>query len=720
MKVFSEDKILKSASMIGVHVQIDSSGHFSLNGFKIPRDKELWLFEKFGNCLGMQIASVPVVNTKKEYFLWAEGEKYSLTLFNEGGYELRKNEKLHSLTGPAKKTKDGREFYIQDDLFHRLDGPIVTGPNHEDIYALDGKIHDIFGFIENHPEAKISNVFHKGQLISKYRYNDMMVIKVAGHNLLLSRNFGLNNRNPADFITAFFYKELPTYDLIKIKTSNETLTRIYDLLKESVGEMVFDNYGNVKDISVMTVNREWLNVSSTEDLLEYSLLSTPDDIRDLGGELLESGEVQIWREISLRDWEETMIRGPKQNELDSLIEELMKLESNPTLITKEETVSIDSILEELGAINKKSTTKKVAATAPSAKRTEETIEVFGIPISEKAYAEAMFDPKTESYYWTNMSNDYHSFNDETPARIFANGRYEFYKDGFLHNENGPAVGIIGNGTLNNRGAKGECHLHGKEVTPQELARYRASSRTIEFRKDGQLHRTDGPAFTQFFIDGTYSEYWFENGTPTFKEEDKESESFADVPRFEKETKGVKKMEKERGEPDMSGGRLDQVWQGGRHGFKKGVVNGSSTVLANKIVSMTPFDDSEWAAKFFKLAIIAGFAEIVDIIPDGAAERVSLDYETQREISGFLRKVAGENLGRDAVSLLAGLVPFFANVLNNFTAKEVNEATAEYEASPSLETAEHKVTLEELLANSMNHDLEAEQSEEVEEAVQYGK
>lgn len=54
--------------------------------------------------------------------------KYS-KIYYENGDELSfKDDKLHSLTGPAVKTREGYEIWFKDGSLHREDGPAYIGP----------------------------------------------------------------------------------------------------------------------------------------------------------------------------------------------------------------------------------------------------------------------------------------------------------------------------------------------------------------------------------------------------------------------------------------------------------------------------------------------------------------------------------------------------------------------------------------------------------------
>lgn len=179
---------------------------------------------------------------------------------------------------------------------------------------------------------------------------------------------------------------------------------------------------------------------------------------------------------------------------------------------------------------------------------------------------------------------------------------------------------------------------------------------------------------------------------------------------------------ERSQPDLAGSRISQIWEGGKFGFKKGVINTSSKMLAQKLVDLTPLADKVWATQMAQLVILLGSAELINVMPDAVRDAVRMEEETQRDLVSFLRAVSGENIGREAVSLALGVLPHIKDLLTDFSKEDLQDLANEYEntaqkdvsqkSRASLDPAQKRVDLEDLIKQASNVEVEQKEVEHV--------
>lgn len=143
----------------------------------------------------------------------------------------------------------------------------------------------------------------------------------------------------------------------------------------------------------------------------------------------------------------------------------------------------------------------------------------------------------------------------------------------------------------------------------------------------------------------------------------------------------------RSAPDLNGTRTEQVVNGFKFGFKKGVVNNSSRMLADKITSMTPFEDNELMERLVQTILLFGTAETLDRIPEGMADKLRLSEDTRLNAASLCRYLSGENIGRDFVDWAEMMLPLFAQVLQDFTAEELSDLANDIEAQAQEEEEE---------------------------------
>lgn len=705
-KELDKKALLKSVDKIGIHFSIDEEGFFVVNNFRIPYSDNPWIFKKFGS----QTKDIRNEKTySKTFSIDVAGAEHSYIEYGDGAITYKKNGSLHNKQGPAQITSRKAKYYFQEGKLHRLDGPAVEIPSKEpETYALDGKIYNLSGWIRNHPKAKI-NRFSKtlGGFVTTFAYKDYTIVSTGGHEFLLRKVKDDVYIGPEQILLLTLFKAMPGYEVVSFSSSSNSLRELFEKTKNVdtwdtyLNKEIFQLDATIKNGDFLT-----LELNHTDGWLGYRVYDKKHHL------IVDEGS---FCDVTLAESESMMNK--KSYDLSDLFED----SDNKTEFVDDKTEfdkEIDRILEGLGAVlaNEPPYRKKEDAMPEYADSEDISLSLFGLNVSKEAYTKALYDPSKDIYFWTDDNNEFHSFDSSTPAVIGYDGTIKYYEHGLLHNESGPAICNIHNRTIS------QHYIRGRKVSMDELVHYVPSLKTIEFRKDGELHREDGPALIVFHPDHTYTEHFYINGNKIDAQNNLES-PFESAWAIEKDL-GVKKDESaflnfkdnvkqhykkeepmtvekiKRGEPDLSGGRLSQIWEGSKFGAKKGVVNGSAKLMANKAVSYTPFEDSNWAEEFIKLIIIGGTGELIDIIPESAAENLNLDPYTQREIASFFRKLAGENLGRNAVNVVSGLIPYFKDIIMNFTAEDISLATEEYysEASGALDSVGEHINFDDLVQN----------------------
>lgn len=704
---FSREKVLKSVSDIGVHPSLTSDGAISINGYELPYVQYKWAFERFG----FVPRDVPINGSYIPYELWIDGQKHNCYAYSNGSVEFYVGEKLHCNVGPAKVTSEGRCFHFQRGQLSRLDGPASYGYGNSEIYAIDGKIYDFKGFVENHPKTKATHIYHMNRVVSIFNNKDDILLKSAGHEVLLKKRSGLVS-TPRHFLLYALYRQMGDCDIVEWETSDPEFSRILNLLDSNYIDFSENQTTTHSEMEVIfeDFSSMYLHTNKADDKVGYEIFNSDGVSVELGTLYVDGGALH--------------------SELNSVEEKGLSLEDE---MKKENTDKrVADLLESLGGVYESSPKSE----------SKKAYNLHDVSVSRDNYLKAIYDPLSDMYYWVDTKGKYHSPEGfDLPAKIYPDGRKEHYKHGVLHREAGPAVY--------------DSHydvycLHGRECSYEEFIRYERNSKCIRFEEDGVLHRMDGPALIWFDDNGNAHEEYFYEGkqitpikeglddlfapktTPHLKElnrklfarldEIEREEAELEKKREQKlsewaETQERKKMDKiKRGGPDLSGGRLSQLAEGGVYGLKKGTVNGGADLIANKVAEMASFDDKNWAKEVVKLALISGSAEMLSLVPEEAAEKVGLGYDAHMETVGFLRKVAGENIGRNAVNVLTGLYPYFKEVLSNFTVEDFNAVADDYESNAAaLDPAAQYVDLEDMLRQEQDKEqfVESEEAQEVE-------
>jgi hypothetical protein len=707
MPEFNKIGIRDSVAKIGTHIEILANGKFAINGWTIPEEHRHWFFANFGK--------TPISKrglSQHHYDIHIGFSKYTCRYNPKTETQVfLKDGKMHAKNAPAKRTKDYMVFMENGEL-HRKDGPAIdTGGFKTDVYALNGKIVDYTNFVINSPLSKQTVLFGRKQSkINVSTLNDQKVIQIGNHKWFLEkRPAALQIKSPgiSQAIIRSMYKDFPDYEMISYQAPDFTFRKIQDLLNEIAKRGPF---ADLRTSTNLTTGKAKFTGSLKENgITNFELVLEPAE---------NTARLTLTNEFGNED-----ILNAR---LDGIIEagdDVTELDIDYG--------ELDKILEDL---------------YPTKTKTPEVYRLFGCEVSEKHYKTAQFSEETHSYFWQDDKQLLHSPDADHPALIYSDGNVEYYDHGYLHNEKGPAIFNV-----KNPGIK-EFWIHGRELSLDEFIHYVAKEKAVVFTQKGLRHRTDGPAVIKFEkiqeAHTSREEYWengfkkpnpvYDNTIPVDLTENSTATTITIDPNQEPvwsngtttgnvsigdgwtiiteevfpEDNVMATDKLERGQPDLSGSRVSQIWEGGVFGFKRGLVNTSTRLAAEKIVEMAPIEEhEEVAAKLVQIILLMLSAEAINYIPDTMAEKIKLDYETQQEAVSFLRTTCGENIGRDLLNLSASILPHVKDLLVNWSAEEITEFTTEVKKQTA-ETTEEAISFEDLI-NDQSQEEQVEEEQEVE-------
>lgn len=156
---------------------------------------------------------------------------------------------------------------------------------------------------------------------------------------------------------------------------------------------------------------------------------------------------------------------------------------------------------------------------------------------------------------------------------------------------------------------------------------------------------------------------------------------------EKESSKMETRKNIRSAPDLEGTRKEQLVNGFKFGFKKGVVNNASKHLAEKLVALTPMRDSKVMERFIQICFLLGSAELIERMPDGMADKLRLSEDARLNSASMLRYVSGDNIGRDLVDVASDILPVFAEIVANMTSEELADLTKDLEEQAEKDASE---------------------------------
>jgi len=358
-------------------------------------------------------------------------------------------------------------------------------------------------------------------------------------------------------------------------------------------------------------------------------------------------------------------------------------------------------------------------------------EVIYIP--PEIMLKAVHDTEDGSFHWKNEKSQFHSPGVGIPSVMFPNGVMLFHKEGVLHRENGPAIEfwdspdknewwfagsqvsyeeyvecVLGSAINQNKNVRNVREDLSNWFSDQSDSRsdrekctntekHMATAHKVTPRKPKVRKVTKKYEFTELgpaeveSLKEVFRQH--KDHLLKFKPEIAEAAKEAKIRKgvYEEETTPPGNQEaveaesddmsddtvKVRSAPDLSGTRVSQVKNGFKFGFKKGLINNSSQLLSQKLVSYSPLEGNEWAERFVQISILVGLAELFRRMPESVASKIKLTEEMRLNLSSILRYTSGENIGRDLVDIAANVMPLFAEVLQNVTTEQLEELTASF-------------------------------------------
>ncbi len=129
----------------------------------------------------------------------------------------------------------------------------------------------------------------------------------------------------------------------------------------------------------------------------------------------------------------------------------------------------------------------------------------------------------------------------------------------------------------------------------------------------------------------------------------------------------------------SDGRARQVSAGAKIGMQKAALRIGSQKLADKLVEAASPTENPMISRIAQVGILLSSAELAERLPDAAASKVGLSEDRRQAIGGMARYVAGEQLGRDLVEIIAWMGPQLFDKLQGLSAEDITELTHESES-----------------------------------------
>lgn len=317
--------------------------------------------------------------------------------------------------------------------------------------------------------------------------------------------------------------------------------------------------------------------------------------------------------------------------------------------------------------------------------------LWGTRVSKEEFEH--YDPATKAIHFFNSDGELHR--EDGPARIefHKNGIVEsFFKDGKYHyHVNSSSERLEGDVSKASQWNTEMGYKVEKKKPRVVRVTKKGEASKMAQGKYSELNANEVEALKEIFRDNIehLRKYEAEIHAAANKALEKKGykEPVKEAPKKEvvaaaedKEMSNVDTRKRVRSAPDLTGTRTEQVVNGFKFGFKKGVVNNSSQILAEKLSSYTPLEGNEWFERFVQICVLLGTAEMMKRMPEGFADKIKLDEETRMNLSSLLIFASGENIGRDIVDIMANVLPLFAEVLKDVTTEELADLKKDFEAT----------------------------------------
>jgi hypothetical protein len=734
---------------------LELDGGFSLLNDQHSHQDFAELFKRNASFRGLEMDAMDQ-KIDRRYDLYDNGQKFSL------------------LENEDKIANRWQQIFLKNGLFHNLCGPALSRSDGKEIYAINGTILSLDDYIYNHP---IAEKIKLSTYSWKFETNNYSLFKTNCASVVINKEKCVKNvSRPQQFLLhCLFGNEFDFSHIEKFNSANNDLRELFGFLSTIDGnhfkctsssfslqneiyyvDINFDK--NVNRIRCSIYTLPIFEESESFDEFEIDLNSSvdsesglqffnlKDDHKDRVAERKKAGTGWTYLEQREREREfennrlkiDEAVGAAKTVLRDKLVSEYVagsEIESS-----EEFNQRLDGLIKNMH---------------------DESKKIYGVSVPPKYYETIQYDPKTSFYYWKNSENKIESPNPNFPSIIGPDGALFHHKNGFLHNESGPAIWQL------NSAEGRRWFLWGHEVTKEEFERYDPKSKEIVFLDEAsRYHRDNGPALVKYCVDNSKISKFYTHGVETnrseitspdvskirpvtkkkpkvvkvtntasanhqiyteltpdevqqlkaifrdhidhlrkFEPEIREAARKALINKglppdlLDKKPEPVPEPAKEEDKSDMEvrknvragletnieATRTDQLVTGFKFGFKKGVVNNASKLIAEKLVGMTPMADNKLLERFVQVCFLLGSAELIQRMPEGMGEKMKMDEEFRLNTAQLLRYVSGDNIGRDLVDLAADVIPMFAEALQDMTSEELADLTTDLESQVSEES-----------------------------------
>lgn len=739
---FNKDRIVNSVKLSEtLNLSVSPSGQFRVNSYDIPYSEQTWLFQTFGykrESFTKFLFGQDVVKYR-EYVLDTGKDEYSCELTyasdkSEPIVIFNKNGRTHCDSGPA-HTSEGCQRWYKDGDLHNENGPALVREGHKPIFALNGNVYDQAGYILNHPGPKKHSLWGEATMTHLPQYPDGVVLENGQHTLLLKQ---CKERKPENFLLSVLSDGIPNLSIEEYHPPNQSLHRLYHELKNYTMFGMDDSGDEKTFIGVHGLDGINITFEHAQGRLEIRRYSY-DTVDGLVANEKEIEVIKLFPERELLNQPKNKINLVKHNEI---LEDGHKQKAKKVIKTirrRKSDKAYDEILkakwstggwtdEDLKSKFKTKFSNEldrfIDGSVPDI--LDHSAKVYGISVPWDIYIRCHYSGEDNSYYWVDEDGEFDSPAENFPAIIFPNGKMLFFKNGFLHNSSGPAI----QGVYERQ--NDEWYLWGERVSQSEVAKIHSEtsadqsvnkkmgvsvanpSKYSELKPDEvedlkKIFRENLPHLRKYEADiRRAAKKALEN--KGFKVEEIEEKRAPEITR--KEPARIEVTKKVRTKIEESSTRSGQLVNGFKFGFKKGIVNNSSHLLAEKVASLTPFEKNEWFERFLQVCFLLGAAEAMEKMPEGMATKLRLDENQRLDAASMCRYISGENLGRDLVDIAENLLPLILEVVQNMTAEDLEDLSHDFEEEQSEDSSVEGENLFQGIAEDVEEVQTKKQYEEV--------
>lgn len=614
-------------------------------------------------------------------------------------------------------TAEHFRLHLQDGQAHNTSGPAVETLGGRKYYALDGRFYQFEDFIAANPEIFCLNITDRGFSYKKYCFDGAVMFKSAGSTVLCDRALNEVVNNAQVFLmSALFRREI--HGPFRFKTSNRDLQYLYDLVSCDGRKFDWACLGSQDEQTFTFIgpeNRVQIRHVFESNHLECEITPVHGERHKLRIDLSRESFVQ-----NINLFRKSTVAAEVVKRTDPVWNSRQHSERAQKYFAREE--DIKSVIGRLSSDERSSYETVIESIRSGLKKTIGVPEKSDLPLDIEA---------ANRYNKELQGEAVAPLADQTDAAKAGNavGLNELLPMGF-GNENGTEnekISLASSKTESNNVAvikpvtpkkvkvvkvenktdasptrkptAEEMEYHNKlykELTWDEVQSLR---KIFEENKPHLMKYKDKikAASRKALANKGLPEDFLDRkpAPPTVSVEEIKERVLAEVKQSLR-AEGVEiaeatppAMEAEkaptirdgkiiRAELQTDGTRKEQLFNGFKLGFKKGVVNNTSKLAAEKLVEMTPFADNKMVERFAQICLTLGTAELIERMPDGMANKLGITEESRKNNAHLLRYTAGDGIGRDLVDLVADLLPLFTDAIKMLSESEIADLTADLE------------------------------------------